>query len=142
MDEWAATRGCSEVVAQIGESNYRAKTISTYKYIRPVDFERMQREASLLVGHAGMGTILGALEFGKPLIIMPRLARYGEHRNDHQLATTRHFSSKAGIYIADSAETMGELLDKREILSAAANRITPHASPNLIQALSKFIHEE
>jgi UDP-N-acetylglucosamine transferase subunit ALG13 len=36
-----------------------------------------------------MGTIISAVEYGKRVIVMPRRASYGEHRNDHQLATVR-----------------------------------------------------
>ena len=51
--------------------------------------------AAAIVAHAGMGTILTALETGKRLLVMPRRAALGEHRNDHQLATVSRSPSWA-----------------------------------------------
>ncbi|MCE8014977.1 hypothetical protein HOP62_02670 [Halomonas sp. MCCC 1A17488] len=47
--------------------------------------------ADLVVTHAGMGNIIACLEAGKPLILLPRQASLGEHRNDHQLDTAEAF---------------------------------------------------
>ena len=52
--------------------------------------------ADAIIAHAGMGTILTALEMGKPLLVMPRRAELGEHRNDHQLATAMRFADLGG----------------------------------------------
>lgn len=142
IDDWALERGVSDVVAQIGPSNFKPKAIETYAYIDPLRFERLQREASLLVGHAGMGTILGALETAKPLVIMPRLARFGEHRNDHQLATTQRFSDKPGIYVAKDKAEMFDLLDRRDELVGSARDVSSTATPQLLQALKDFIERK
>jgi beta-1,4-N-acetylglucosaminyltransferase len=45
----------------------------------------LQEEARLIVCHAGIGSVIDALKLRKPLIVVPRLAKYGEHNNDHQL---------------------------------------------------------
>jgi beta-1,4-N-acetylglucosaminyltransferase len=45
----------------------------------------LQRHARVVVAHAGIGATLDALHTGRPLILVPRLKRYGEHMNDHQL---------------------------------------------------------
>lgn len=43
------------------------------------------REASAVVCHAGVGTIMTALSAGKTPLVIPRLARFGEAVDDHQL---------------------------------------------------------
>ncbi len=53
------------------------------------------REASAVVCHAGVGTILSALGTGKQPIVLPRLRQYGEHVDDHQLQITRAFANRA-----------------------------------------------
>ena len=65
--------------------------------------------ADAVVAHAGIGTILGALELGKPTVVMPRRAALGEHRNDHQLATARRFSGPGIAVALDEHELAAEL---------------------------------
>ena len=48
------------------------------------EFERHLDEASLVVCHGGT-TQLSAIRLGKIPIVMPRLKRFGEHINDHQM---------------------------------------------------------
>ena len=36
----------------------------------------------MIVAHAGMGTIISAMQHQKPIIIFPRIAALGEHRTN------------------------------------------------------------
>ena len=73
VDEWAILRGRDDVFAQIGGSTLQPKHIKFTKFLEPNEFNRVIREASVIVAHAGMGSIISALELGKPLVVMPRL---------------------------------------------------------------------
>lgn len=139
IDDWASETGEKNIIAQTGDSRYQAKSISCYQFIKPVDFLKHQSEADLLIGHAGMGTILSALELGKPLIIMPRLEQYGEHRNDHQIATAKKFDGRSGIYVAMNENQLRELLNNKDKLSGPLERLSSTADPGLIMAIREFI---
>jgi UDP-N-acetylglucosamine transferase subunit ALG13 len=43
------------------------------------------READVVVTHAGVGSVLCAREAGHVPVVVPRLHRFGEHVDDHQL---------------------------------------------------------
>lgn len=45
----------------------------------------IQAEARVIICHGGIGTVLDALEAGRPFIVVPRRASYNEHLTDHQL---------------------------------------------------------
>ena len=45
----------------------------------------IQREARVIVCHAGIGCIQDALEVKRSLLVVPRLRRFNEHMNDHQV---------------------------------------------------------
>ena len=80
-----------EVFAQIGASTYLPKK---YKYSRFMDREEFSKhieDASLVVTHGGTGVIIGAVKKGKKVIAVPRLAKYGEHVDDHQLQLLHQF---------------------------------------------------
>lgn len=110
VDQWAA-RNNQEVFAQVGRSVYRPYNIQYSDFIGQDEFRRRLQEAELIVGHAGMGTIISAIEMGKRVIVMPRKADLGEHRNDHQLATAKKFFELGYIDVAiDENELIEKLL--------------------------------
>ena len=89
-----------DIFAQIGYSNYIPKH---FRYERLLDkevFDEILATSSVLIGHAGMGTITLALEHMKPLLVIPRLKKYGEHVNDHQLGTSRKFEELGHVLSA------------------------------------------
>jgi UDP-N-acetylglucosamine transferase subunit ALG13 len=53
-----------------------------------------------------MGTILSAAELGKPVILMPRRAKFGEHRNDHQQDTAREMARLSNVTVAEDGEAL------------------------------------
>jgi UDP-N-acetylglucosamine transferase subunit ALG13 len=95
-----------EVFAQIGHNTFKPKNI---KYIEVLDkdsFDEKVNKAAYLISHAGMGTITMALDYGKPLLVMPRLKRFKEHVNDHQIATARKFEQLGHILAVYEAEEL------------------------------------
>ena len=55
-----------------------------------------------MITHGGAAAIMLGLKYQKPVIVMPRLAKYGEHVDDHQLQITRSLSG--GNYILPCGE--------------------------------------
>lgn len=100
VDRWAAASGTSDVVAQIGPSSYLPTAITAHAFLPPKEFQALLERADLVVAHCGMGSILSALSHGKRIIVMPRSAAKGEHRNDHQHATAQRFSVQPGVTVA------------------------------------------
>lgn len=73
------------IFAQIAETAYLPKHFEYKRYLSPEEFSRYQEEASLVITHAGTGALITALKKGKQVISIPRLAKYDEHSDDHQL---------------------------------------------------------
>lgn len=88
------------VIAQIGDSKYRPRHFEAVASLDKSAFDRNIREASGIIGHAGMGTITMALENCRPLLAMPRLKKYGEVVNDHQVALAVKFEAMGHILLA------------------------------------------
>ena len=109
VDAWCAMRPTIEGFAQIGIGHVPTHLASAASLTGPGFVEQMER-ASVVVAHAGMGTIISALDLGKRVIVMPRLARYGEHRSDHQLATVSRLAHLDAIdVVTDEAELYAAL---------------------------------
>lgn len=139
VDEWAQLRGRNDVFAQIGLTEFRPKFIEYRQLLSPDDFRRRVEQATILVAHAGMGSILTALQAGKPILVMPRRGDLRETRNDHQLSTARRFLALGKVAVAMDETELALRLDELEKL-AASDPISPYASPELLQAIRAFIH--
>jgi UDP-N-acetylglucosamine transferase subunit ALG13 len=141
VDDWACSRARSDVFAQIGPSDFRAKAIETTHFIDSIEFRKRFEAASLIVAHAGMGTIITALECGKSIIVMPRRGKLRETRNDHQVAMATHLLEQGRVAVAFDEQQLIEKLDQFQV-SREMERIEPHASPRLIDTLHNFIDKD
>ena len=138
VDEWAAARGRTDVFAQIGKAQYQPRHIEAVRFLSPSEFRQRVRTAQLLVAHAGMGSIITALEAGRPIIIMPKRASLGEHRSEHQVATAERLGQRQGIIVAWDEKDLVTKLD-REGRLCTPTMIAPQASPELIATIRAFI---
>ena len=137
VDGWAAGHE-ERVVAQTGPSGAAGRWphVEATSRMPPKDFEENFSNARVVVGHAGIGTILSAQRFGKPLVILPRRQALGEHRNDHQMATAREVSRLRGIHIAWNAGDIPALL-AQDLAGAETDGGEDRAQ--LISAIRSFI---
>jgi UDP-N-acetylglucosamine transferase subunit ALG13 len=138
VDEWAGSRGRTDVFAQIGKGRYQPRHIQAVPFLSPSEFRKQVAAAQLLVAHAGMGSIITAIEAGKPIVVMPKWARLGEHRNDHQVATAKRMGQKQGIIVAWDETDLVAKLDREVALSTLPN-LAPEASAGLICAIREFL---
>ena len=80
-----------DVFAQIGYSDYLPKNFNYKKFLDRDEFSREMEKADIVITHGGTGAIIGAVKKGKKVIAVPRLAKYGEHVDDHQLQLIKQF---------------------------------------------------
>ena len=98
MDEIAG-RIKDEVIMQIGYTKYEPKNAKWFRFLeREEDILELYKKADIIVAHAGAGTLLTALSFGKPIVVVPRLKKFGEHVDDQQLE------------LAEALESMGKAI--------------------------------
>jgi exopolysaccharide biosynthesis glucuronosyltransferase PssD len=135
MDEWAAERKDAVVFAQIGPSVYRTRHIASAEYLEPDEYQRRVAQADLVVGHAGVGTILAAADAGKRLVAIPRKASLREARSDHQIATAQHLHTDCRMAVAWDASDLGATIDRALQCSAPAP-CPSGASDSLLDALA------
>jgi len=140
VDRWSMRQPSANVFAQIGASDRPPAHIQWDRFLSPDEFEAKAREAEVLVAHAGMGSILTAFELEKPIIVMPRRANLGEHRNDHQWATVKNLGSHDGITVATDEEALLHELDNLDRLEAPSHEPGPEFA-RLLDFLSRAIEE-
>lgn len=110
VERWAASRGRTDVVMQIGDGRAPA-ALPWVRSLSPEAFRDHLARAELVVAHAGMGVTLSALAAGRPLLLLPRRASLGEHRNEHQLATARRLANVPGVRVCEEEGELAAALD-------------------------------
>ncbi|GAB4031198.1 PssE/Cps14G family polysaccharide biosynthesis glycosyltransferase [Spirosoma jeollabukense] len=140
IDQVAAMYKTISFIAQVSKSALATPNLQTFDFIPPVEFNNYFDQASLIISHAGTGTIFSALERDKPIIIMPRLAQYGEHRNDHQLATCQVFERLGYVNVAyDEEELKSQVIKLLNTAPQSLHKMGKYASNELIESLQEFI---
>lgn len=129
------------IIAQALNGNYRPKHFKTVGFLHPEEFDDYYNSATLVVAHAGMGSIISALTKNKILIIFPRKASLGEHRNEHQMATARYLGSMNLANVALEEDELQNLIFSRNNLKPCPT-IGESASQSLIDSISSFILEK
>ena len=130
IDNCIESRDITEkVFAQIGNSTYQPKNYEYSTFLCKADFEERVKECNLLITHSGVATIITGLKFDKPVIVVPRLAKYGEHVDDHQLQ------------IADSFQELNFVIKCQDIpkLSEAITEARSHKFDRYISQREKMI---
>lgn len=138
VDAWALQRHRDDVFAQIGASSYKPSHIQWSQLLSPDEFRLKVESCSLIVAHAGMGSILTALQFGKPILVMPRRGDLMETRNDHQVATARKFRELGKLKVAETSEELFDALDRIDS-HIAADQVHTFASQRLLDAVRTFV---
>ena len=109
VDQAIASGGVDEeVFAQIADSAYRPCHFEAVPYLEKDAFDKRMREASCVISHAGMGAITTALDNRKPLLVMPRLKKYREVVNNHQVAIAQNFERLGHLLVAYREEDVSE----------------------------------
>ena len=82
------------------------------------EFEQKIKSANVVITHGGVGCIASSLQKGKRVIVVPRLSKYAEHENDHQLQITNKIGEltscaaySEGQYNQSLAEWISDRLD-------------------------------
>lgn len=130
-----------EVVMQIGTIPYEPRNAKYFRYASYQENLSFFQKASLVIGHCGIGTILNALKFQKPIIVVPRRIQYGElNRDDHQMEIAKVLEERGdkNIYIVyeenQLEEKIMEVLKRKEIA-----RVENKGRENLIRTIREFI---
>ncbi len=137
LENWARESD-ADVFCQTGPTSITFEKCDHIEFVTPADYEKMMSRCDVLVAHAGIGSILSAMKYSKPIIIFPRKASLGEHRNEHQLATAKQFEGKRGVYVAYTSKELLDLLNCHKTL-LTGETLPNYASSSLINCLKNFI---
>ena len=101
-----------EIVVQNGFTEYKSNKLKLFKYLDKDKFNEYLKKADFVICHAGVGTIVNCLKDGKKVLTVPRLAKYGEHQNDHQLQIANAYYQKGYILVMNDGDDFDKKIEE------------------------------
>lgn len=93
-----------KIIVQAGFTDYESKKFEIHKYLDKDDFDKYINEADLVICHGGVGTIISCLNKNKKVLAVPRLSKYKEHQNDHQLQIVNAYYQKGYLVMMNDGD--------------------------------------
>ena len=125
-----------KVVVQAGHTKYESNNMEIFDLIDRDKFSYLISECDLLITHGGVGSIITGLQNNKKVIVAPRLAKYYEHINDHQLQITENFSKARYILPLYEGDDLGMVLEKAKTFKPKKFKSN---TDHMIKIISDFI---
>lgn len=125
-----------DVFAQIGYSDYLPQKFNYKKFLDRDEFSKEMDNAQIVITHGGTGAIIGAVKKGKKVIAVPRLAKYGEHVDDHQLQLIEQFNELNLICACQDVSKLENALDT--VQKTNYNNYESNTS-NIISSIEDYI---
>lgn len=106
-----------KIVCQTGFTKYSSDKLEIHEYFNPEEYVEKIKESDVILCHGGVGTMLNCLNMNKKIIVVPRLKKYGEHQNDHQLQVARIFKEQGHVLVYEEGDDIKELYKKAKDFS-------------------------
>jgi len=95
---------------QTGASAWQPRHAERVDFVTRSEFDELCRASDHLIMHAGEGSVMAAMRFGKVPIVVARRGDLGEHVNNHQLELATEFPKLGWCRVAADAEELIALL--------------------------------
>ena len=101
-----------DVFAQIGQSTYIPVNYEYERFLSFEKFSEMQDEADIVITHGGTGAMVSALKKNKKTIAVPRLSKFDEHIDDHQLQVASMLDKNKYLIQVVNLEELHDAIEK------------------------------
>lgn len=99
-----------QIIVQGGYNDYIPKNYEITDFFESDEFKKLIVDSQFIISHAGTGTVVSAVKEGKKVIIFPRIAKYHEHLDDHQLELCQLFENNNFALVAHNKEELVECI--------------------------------
>ncbi len=135
MDEIAGLT-TEPVFIQIGTATVTPLKAKHSRFFPERDYQDLLSECRVVVSHAGVGTILRASLLMKPIVCVPRLRRYREHWDNHQLEICRQLSRNGELCFLEDTQKLD-----LQTLESATPPVLSETGQRLADRILSFLNE-
>lgn len=102
----------TNISAQMGTEPYQPRHFKGFGMLEEDAFKQLIIESDVIISHAGTGTVTTCLKLGKKVIVFPRMAKYKEHYDDHQIELSDVFTQKGYVLSAHNKDQLKTCLQE------------------------------
>lgn len=129
-----------DVFIQTGFSNYIPESCDWKKFLSYEEMIQKIKDAKIVITHGGPSSFILPLQYEKTPIVVPRMKKYDEHVNDHQVEFCRKYNSLNNniIVVVNVDELNSELfsiVEKKTLINSNSNTLI------FCKRLSKVLEE-
>ena len=124
--------------AQIGGGNYIPENVDWFRFTSEEEIHDLYRTATAVIAHAGAGTVLTALSYEKPIVLLPRREKHGEHHDDHQIELANALRDRPDVFVISSTKELKPAIDRAR--SRSDESTVQKEGESLIRFLSGYIN--
>jgi exopolysaccharide biosynthesis glucuronosyltransferase PssE len=128
------------LLVQRGSSQIAPRHASVVDFMTFDDFIDAVRRARVTVTHAGVGSVLAVISLGKRPVVVPRLRRFGEAVDDHQLPFARRLHEAGLVVLVEDLSQLKEAIAPRPEMNERPERLA-NADP-LAADLRSYLRDE
>ncbi len=132
-----ATELPEEIFVQKGHSDYVPKHCKYTDFLDASEYNSNIAECSVLITHAGVGTIISGINSKKPIIVVPRMNKYAEHVDDHQCQIADAFSSKGCVLACTDVEQLKDYIEEAKTFDFKPYKLS---EGNIEETIMDFIN--
>ena len=128
-----------KVVIQSGNTDIASKKYEVREFVKQGEFDSLVSGARYVITHGGVGSIMTALAYGKPVLVVPRERRYGEHVNNHQKEIAKKLEKSGYVLVAENEKEF-----KKGVIQLLTGRLKKPVFNNskLVNMVSEYIDGE
>ena len=100
-----------KVIVQAGCTKFNSKKMKIFDLISIDELDKLTNEADIKITHGGVGSIISGIKKNKKVIVCPRLKKYKEHINDHQIEVCSKLQEEGYILYFLDGENFNEKIN-------------------------------
>lgn len=125
-----------EIIVQAGGTKFTSEQMKIFDLIAEDELEELMKKSDVIITHGGVGSIVSAVKLRKKVIAVPRLQKYGEVANDHQIQIINNFA-KEGFIIG--IQDVSELEEALKQVKEFEPKVLESNTQNIINIIKEFI---
>lgn len=108
-----------QIIVQSGYTVYRSDYMDITPFFSMHELNLLYDEARIVISHGGTGSVVAGIKMGKTVVVIPRLKKYNEHIDDHQLELVSAFDESNYIVPWNEGDDLSMVMKKTQEFSPA-----------------------